>query len=38
MGQQVRNAVAARVEVEFVRNLEGIECLVQFDRAAVNTK
>jgi len=37
MGEQVGNAVAAWVEVEFVWNLEGIECLMQFVRPAVKT-
>ena len=35
VGQQVRDAVSARVEVEFVGNLERIERLVQFARTAV---
>ena len=38
MGQQVRNAVAARVEVELVRNFEGVERLMQFARASVETE
>ena len=35
MGQQVGNAVASRVEVELVGNLEGIERLVQFARSTI---
>ena len=37
MGEQVGNAVAAWVEVEFVWNLEGIECLMQFACPTVKT-
>src|SRR5580693_6323862 len=35
VGPQVGNAMASRVEMELVRNFEGIECLVQFARPAV---
>jgi len=37
MGQHVGDAVSARVEVEFVGNLEGIERFVQFARTTVKS-
>jgi len=37
MSEEIRNAVPARVKMKFMRDFQGIEGLVQFARAAIES-